>query len=359
MATDSGARPVAGGGRVKVLEGLRTQILKLADPANAPIVSQLAKQSVIRADGELVRIFVDCELQDKGEDGLRPVLISTDGIDRMGDIVVPDGVDLRNYRKNPVILFAHDYSIPPIGSAMWVKKVDNGLLAKPRFASTQLAQDIKTLYDEGHMRAWSIGFMVREWEPIDKVNDPQGWKGRRFTKTELLEFSAVPVPANPEALSLALAKGLAVSRTIVSLMLPEEPETATETETASFTKGDLEAGEMRSQEQQIAELSAAVRMLTDRAEASDARVGELQNTLELTQIKNTELRAQLQELQRATTSTTVLTLKSAPADGASRIAIRVDGKDLTAEGLALIVQETVDGLVAKRAGVVSQGPRKT
>ena len=130
--------------------------------------------------------------------------ITTNGRDRMDEVVEPGGVDLKNYRKNPVVLFAHDHYNPPIGKALWTKKDDKGIIAKVKFASTDFAQEIFTLFKEGIMNAFSIGFMPKEWVDGDGGKKPR----RTFTKSEMIEFSAVPVPANPEALTLALQKGL-------------------------------------------------------------------------------------------------------------------------------------------------------
>ena len=42
--------------------------------------------------------------------------------DRKGDVIDPSGWDLEGYRRNPVFLWAHDRSLPPIGKAsrVWV-----------------------------------------------------------------------------------------------------------------------------------------------------------------------------------------------------------------------------------------------
>ena len=164
---------------------------------------------------EFVRAYFLGELKEAGKDGEKPVLISTNDIDRMGDIVEPRGAQLDNFRKNPVVLWAHSYHMPPIGSAQWIKRAANGILAKVKWASTEFAQSIKGLYEEGHMKAWSIGFIPKEWEDFEEKVDGEKRRGRRYKKWELLEFSSVPVPANPNALSLAVSKGLKVSEAIM------------------------------------------------------------------------------------------------------------------------------------------------
>ena len=43
---------------------------------------------------------------------------STETPDRMGDIVRAAGIDNKAYRKNPVVLFAHDHRNLPIGASL-------------------------------------------------------------------------------------------------------------------------------------------------------------------------------------------------------------------------------------------------
>jgi len=138
--------------------------------------------------------------------------ISTSSKDRMDESVAHDGANLKDFQKNPIVLWAHDYAQPPIGKALWVKK-DNenkGLVSKMQFAQTDFAKEIYGLYKGGFMKAFSIGFIPRQiyrnyqQENYDKAKDPF----LTIQKWDLLEYSAVPVPANPEALALAMKKGI-------------------------------------------------------------------------------------------------------------------------------------------------------
>jgi hypothetical protein len=43
--------------------------------------------------------------------------ISTSSVDRMGDTIKVDGWKLEQYRKNPVVLWAHDASLLPLAKA--------------------------------------------------------------------------------------------------------------------------------------------------------------------------------------------------------------------------------------------------
>ncbi|MHC4506617.1 MAG: hypothetical protein ACYTFI_25275, partial [Planctomycetota bacterium] len=41
--------------------------------------------------------------------------ISTVAVDRDGDVMLPSGADLSDYKKNPVVMFGHDQGAIPIG----------------------------------------------------------------------------------------------------------------------------------------------------------------------------------------------------------------------------------------------------
>ena len=69
-----------------------------------------------------------------------------------------------------------------------------------RFATTELGEQYWSLYRDGHMKAFSIGFIPIEFR--DEKDENLGWI-RTYTKIELLEVSAVPVPSNRQALAKA------------------------------------------------------------------------------------------------------------------------------------------------------------
>lgn len=122
------------------------------------------------------------------------VVISTADFDRQGETINQNGWELDPYRTNPIVLWAHDYSALPIGIADEIEAKDGKLIARGRFApesANPFAQQVRRLYDLKIVRATSVGFIVKEA------------KDKMITKAELLEFSFVPVPANPFALSLA------------------------------------------------------------------------------------------------------------------------------------------------------------
>ena len=125
-------------------------------------------------------------------------LVSTNTRDRMNEVLEPKGADLSKFKKNPVVLFGHRYSEPPIGKALWIKKTAEGILSKVQFATSQFAQEVFDLYKGGFMNAFSVGFIPKKW--VDGEGDKE--PSTTYTDWELIEYSAVPVPANPDALAL-------------------------------------------------------------------------------------------------------------------------------------------------------------
>lgn len=135
-------------------------------------------------------------------------VISTSAIDRDREVLLPKGMEFERFQKNPVVPWAHDTSSPPIGKALWIKVKGQKITAKVQFAATEFAEEIWQLFKGGFLKAFSVGFIPldgRSPTPADLKKNP-AWADARFiiTKWELLEFSPVPVPANPEALMQAV-----------------------------------------------------------------------------------------------------------------------------------------------------------
>lgn len=127
-------------------------------------------------------------------------IITSESMDRDKDIVYRDGVDIKRYLNNPIVLWNHDHNTP-IGKSekMRKTKLEDGtkiLKAKTKFAKTQFAQDLYQMVKEGILNAFSIGFIPTEMESR-KDDNGHGWN---IYKSELLEYSLVSVPANPDAI---------------------------------------------------------------------------------------------------------------------------------------------------------------
>lgn len=133
---------------------------------------------------------------------------SEESEDRVGDIISAGGWDLSNFKKNPVWMFVHNYGVAPLGTVpkIWVE--GKQLLNTVNWDDAdELARFIKGKYERGIMRAVSVGFRPLEFKAReDKESDGMRRPGFHFTKQELLEISAVPVPMHPRALQKAMGE---------------------------------------------------------------------------------------------------------------------------------------------------------
>lgn len=164
--------------------------------------------------------------------------ISTRDMDRDGEILVPEGAEIKEYMKNPVVLFGHNYSEPPHAKAEWVRRDNYGLRSKTVYADTERGNEIWKLIEGGFLNAASVGFITLEavsnggpgWK--ETVGDlsakwnmrPKEFDGVRgiITKWLLLEYSDVPVPANGSAL-VQRSKELGISDEMLKSLGLEPP----------------------------------------------------------------------------------------------------------------------------------------
>jgi len=137
-------------------------------------------------------------------------------VDRGGDTIDPQGWNLSGYQRNPVVLWAHDALAPPIGRTRNLFIDHRGLIGDVEFAPPEVydfADTIFRLVRSGYIKAGSVGFLPIEFS----LSKDKGREfGIDFRRQELLEFSICPVPANPNALAEASAKGVITSRAAIA-----------------------------------------------------------------------------------------------------------------------------------------------
>lgn len=136
-------------------------------------------------------------------------VITTNQPDRAGDLMVPNGLcNVDEFMSNPVVLWAHQRAMPPIGTCTRMEINPDCIIAETTFSkASAFAVDVFKLYVEGVLRGWSIGFIPRQAVTMPRsLTQPNG--GTCYSEWELLEYSAVPIPENPQALTLAVSKGL-------------------------------------------------------------------------------------------------------------------------------------------------------
>ena len=126
-------------------------------------------------------------------------IVATDDVDRHNERLDISKVDTKNYMNNPVFLWSHDSYELPLGytTKMQKKTLPSGakaLVATVTFFANiyEKARIVRDMYKEGGMKAVSIGFRASDGKEVDGI-----WT---WTQTEMLEFSAVNIPANQNAL---------------------------------------------------------------------------------------------------------------------------------------------------------------
>lgn len=159
------------------------------------------------------KIYTKAELTEKSEKEFTAVASSAIE-DRHGEVIDQSGWDLKNFKKNPVLLWAHDHYLPAIGRATKIWTENGKLMFKGMWSSaTELGRACQQLVQEGTLNSFSVGFMPYEMD------------GNTYIKQELLEISLVNVPANPDAMMAAyksLKKSGFAADTIKQLGIPTE-----------------------------------------------------------------------------------------------------------------------------------------
>lgn len=122
-------------------------------------------------------------------------------VDSIGDLMDPKGCKTERYKKNPIILFNHDRSMP-VGKALEYKALDDGFWVKAKLANSYVPQVkfVRDLVKQGILQMFSVGFQENKCN-----NLPDGTK--EITDWELHEISIVPLPMNEDS-NFSLVKEL-------------------------------------------------------------------------------------------------------------------------------------------------------
>jgi len=159
---------------------------------------------------------------------------STGDIDRGGERIDQESWNLKNFKKNPVVLFSHDSRNIAVGKIPKIGLDEKGNLSgKILFATEEgvgtygdLIKTLYNLYKNGFMSAVSVGFTAGE-----VVEDK---KGIILKNNELLEVSLVSIPAN----QMALAKQKGIDLTAIEEL--DETEETEETKEKEEVKKEPE-----------------------------------------------------------------------------------------------------------------------
>ncbi|MDE5688563.1 MAG: phage protease [Paramuribaculum sp.] len=142
---------------------------------------------------------------------MKEVIISTEAVNSYGTRVLTSGIDLEQFKRNPVLLWMHRRALD--GESMPIGKIDNlrveegKLIGTPVFdQNDEFARKIESKWESGFLRMASAAL-----EPIEVNPDPalalEGQTRATVTRCKLIEVSIVDIGGNDEALQLCGADG--------------------------------------------------------------------------------------------------------------------------------------------------------
>jgi hypothetical protein len=241
----------------------------------------------------------------------KEIVLSTSRVNSYGFRVLTTGIDLEQYRKNPILLWNHNRpfrgttdEVLPIGRMENLRIEGDQLIGTPVFdEKDKFAMKIKSKYESGILRMSSIGFDVIETSEEPGLISP-GQRRATVTKAKLIEVSLTDIGANDDALVL-YKNGSIINLTIgenndivpmianlnkhnhnqsnkemkiIALKLGLS-ETATETEILDkITELQTKAGRTEQLQRQIDEqLNKSIEMLVDTAIAEKKITAEKKN----------------------------------------------------------------------------------
>jgi hypothetical protein len=150
--------------------------------------------------------------------------ISSERVNEYGYKLRTKGMDEKDYRDNPQVLYLHFagssfFGAPArpsdtiIGTNLKLTKHKDGFLsAVTQFAESDLGEEVMQFNIAGYLNAWSLRW---GWNDVTNYEDDIEEKEGIYTvlNWRLKEYSSVPLPANPDATNkLALQQMLSESK---------------------------------------------------------------------------------------------------------------------------------------------------
>ncbi len=154
------------------------------------------------------RMFVGADRKRAINEAERTIefVCSTPDVDRYGEIVLPEAFSksLPTFMRNPVFPYGHHYDatgeeLPTVGHWRDMRIERDALVGTAWFKPRGLGEQCWGDYLEGNMTSVSVAWLTRAWEMQQREIDGEKRRVRVFTEVDLLEVSAVLIPAQPNA----------------------------------------------------------------------------------------------------------------------------------------------------------------
>lgn len=196
-------------------------------------------------------------------------VITTSGMDRECEIVLPEGIEYDDFARYGTVLFGHSQQ-QPCGKSVWIKTRPDALLAKtsyprrpgdlggewlPDFVWSMIAADV--------LKGKSIGFIPTEVrDPTEEELARHPDCQRVITRSWLIEYSVVSTPCNPQALVESIGKGIGLAHWGWKVVGRIRPKAPTKTDKMASVRNGI--GAVRIDYEKIVE--DAVKKIRDRWE---------------------------------------------------------------------------------------------
>lgn len=141
---------------------------------------------------------------------MNKVVISTPSLNSYGTRVLTSGIDIEQYKKNPILLYMHrrgEREDAPIGRVEDVHIEGEKLVGSLVFdEKDDFSRKVAQKWADGFLRMVSAGLTIIELSDDPAVLLP-GQRRMTITKSKLDEVSVVDIGANDDALALYNAEG--------------------------------------------------------------------------------------------------------------------------------------------------------
>lgn len=145
--------------------------------------------------------------QTRASDDTYEFVISDESVDRHGTVILASAWNVENYNRNGIVAYMHDAhnrnDVDKIIGKGSVRQEGGQLIGTIEFESVELtgnelADKIRRKIDFGSLSATSVGFIPKSghWGDEERSEDPDIYY---FDDVELIEFSIVNIPSNPNA----------------------------------------------------------------------------------------------------------------------------------------------------------------
>ena len=162
----------------------------------AHIETAIAEEEV---DGKKRNVAVEKATGKKLDYGEFETVVSNSDEDRYYEKILVEGIDLKQIKRNPTVLWGHDYRGLPIGKITKIWTQDGNLMARIKLSVEKydFAKQVYELILDGAINAVSLGGQVKKWSEDYTT----------IEQLELYEVSVVPVGAHRDALITSKSLG--------------------------------------------------------------------------------------------------------------------------------------------------------